>query len=106
MFGRFTLAMMIGLGWYATPLQAQNSALGNSLSKTYQKVVSSVVYIEVGNLLQRTGSGSGFILHEDGYIATAAHLVETADVVRVTFHDGTMCGARIVTICAPLPARW
>jgi S1-C subfamily serine protease len=61
-------------------------------------VVASVVYIEVGNLLERTGFGSGFILHADGYIATAAHVVEDADIVRVTFHDETFSKARIVTM--------
>ena len=54
------------------------------------------MYIEVGNFLERTGSG--FILHEDGYIATAAHVVEDADIVRVMFHDETFAQARIVTM--------
>jgi S1-C subfamily serine protease len=34
------------------------------------------------------GTGSGFLLNEDGYIVTNAHVVEGADIVTVTLKDG------------------
>lgn len=79
-------------------LFAQDSDVHVGVSDTYQQVVPSVTYIEVGNVFQKTGSGSGFVLHAEGYIATAAHVVEDADLVRVAFHDGTTAEAKIVTM--------
>ena len=98
MFARITVALFFGLIWHPILLHAQSSGPPNGLSEVYQQVVSSVVFVEVGTIFERMGSGSGFILHSDGYIATAAHVVEHADVIRITFHDETMCPARIVTM--------
>jgi serine protease Do len=98
MLARITAALLVGLAWHPIALRAQDGPAPIGLPETYQQVVRSVVYIEVGNLLERTGSGSGFILHADGYIATAAHVVEDADIVRVTFHDETFTQASIVTM--------
>jgi serine protease Do len=40
--------------------------------------------------------GSGFIIDPSGYIVTDDHVVENADSVTATFHDGTQRQARIV----------
>ncbi len=40
--------------------------------------------------------GSGFIIDPSGYVVTDDHVVENADSVTVTFHDGTQRRARIV----------
>ncbi|MBW6513071.1 MAG: DegQ family serine endoprotease [Desulfuromonadaceae bacterium] len=42
------------------------------------------------------GQGSGFIISPDGYILTNNHVVEDADKVRVTLHDGQEYVAEIV----------
>lgn len=42
------------------------------------------------------GSGSGFILDRAGHILTNYHVVESADSLQVTFHDGTAVPARVV----------
>ena len=95
MFARITVALLVGLIWNPTLLHAQSSRPSHrSVRRFISKWPASVVYIEVGTLLERTGSGSGFILHADGYIATAAHLIEHADIVRVTFHDETFCTSK------------
>jgi S1-C subfamily serine protease len=98
MLARISTVLLASLVLHPISLQGQTSPPTVDLSETYQQVISSVVYIEVGNIFERTGSGSGFILHADGYIATAAHLVEDADIVRVTFRDETSSQARIVTM--------
>lgn len=45
---------------------------------------------------QRSGTGSGVIFSEDGYILTNNHVVEFADEFDVTLHDGRKFKARMV----------
>jgi len=42
------------------------------------------------------GVGSGFILSEDGYIVTNAHVIQDADKITVTMNDGTTREAKLV----------
>jgi S1-C subfamily serine protease len=42
------------------------------------------------------GSGSGFVLDKEGHIVTNNHVVENAEEVQVTFHDGTTVHAKVV----------
>ncbi len=42
------------------------------------------------------GSGSGFLVDREGHIVTNNHVVEGAEEVRVTFHEGTTVRAEIV----------
>jgi serine protease Do len=42
--------------------------------------------------------GSGFVIHEDGYIVTNAHVVERAAEIKVTFSDGVELDAREVAV--------
>ena len=46
--------------------------------------------------LEEYGSGSGFIVSEDGYILTNAHVVSGADAVDVLFSDGEKIKAQVV----------
>jgi putative serine protease PepD len=41
-------------------------------------------------------TGSGFVVDGDGYIVTAAHVVDGADSLQVTFSDGTTRSAQLV----------
>ena len=41
-------------------------------------------------------AGSGFVLTEDGYIATNCHVIENASNVKVTLNDGTTYEAQII----------
>jgi S1-C subfamily serine protease len=62
-----------------------------------EAVLPSMVQIE---LLDQTGAqlgvGSGVIYDPDGYILTAAHVVEGANIVRVKLNDGTVLDATVV----------
>ncbi|MGD2146370.1 MAG: trypsin-like peptidase domain-containing protein [Anaerolineae bacterium] len=64
------------------------------LTNLYQRVNPAVVYIEVlgqtGAGLMPLGSGSGFVIDKDGHIVTNNHVVESADMLQVTFSDGSV----------------
>ncbi|MBQ9794609.1 MAG: trypsin-like peptidase domain-containing protein [Clostridia bacterium] len=68
----------------------------NALTQVYKKCQSScaTIYVEIGN----TGYsiGSGFVLTEDGYMATNQHVVDDGTKVTVIFYDGTEYEAEVV----------
>ncbi|MEM6513413.1 MAG: trypsin-like peptidase domain-containing protein [Pseudomonadota bacterium] len=46
--------------------------------------------------VSQSGIGSGVIVDHDGYVMTAAHVIQTADLVEVEFHDGNTSTAAII----------
>ncbi len=84
----------------ATEAIAEVSAADALLVNLYERTNPAVVYIEVladdGSTQMPLGSGSGFIIDEEGSIVTNAHVVEQADVVQVTFSNGHVTNAQIV----------
>jgi serine protease Do len=82
----------------AAPAAHQNDAVKHSIVNLYAKVAGSVVTIksELGN--EASGIGSGVLMHSEGFVVTAAHVVEQAQVIRVYFLDGTETDAKIVTL--------
>jgi 2-alkenal reductase len=64
------------------------------LTNIYQRANPAVVYIEVlaqvGGGLEPIGSGSGFVIDQEGRVATNNHVVENADALQVTFADGSV----------------
>jgi 2-alkenal reductase len=44
----------------------------------------------------RRGSGSGFVIDKQGHVVTNNHVVEGAEEVQVTFHDGTTLRAEVI----------
>lgn len=76
---------------------------GMTPSQIYQKNIKSVVAVnstirttENGKVYEATGAGSGFVLHQDGYIVTNYHVIEGSTAVYVTFADGTQLPAQII----------
>ncbi|MFC5048492.1 S1C family serine protease [Aquimarina hainanensis] len=84
------------------------SVQAQKLSDLYKKVNSSVVVIEIisvgtesngsnRQLVKESSQGSGVLISEDGKIWTAAHVVQSAEVVSVEFVDGDIYEATIVS---------
>ncbi len=48
----------------------------------------------------RIGQGSGFVVSEDGYILTNAHVVKDADMITVSFNDGKEYQAKLIGLDA------
>lgn len=85
-----------------------NGTFAQSLADLYQTVNSSVVVINVvsvapenrGNqieLVAQASSGSGVLIASEGLIWTAAHVVQSAEVVEVQFLDGDVYEGSVVT---------
>ena len=75
-----------------------------TVAEIIQKNEDSVVEIVVsgttqglwGQLELAQGAGSGVVVREDGYIATNYHVIEGANKVEVTLHNGDTYNANIV----------
>ena len=77
-------------------IEAEDALLIN----LYQRANPAVVYIEVSVEHTDTpiplATGSGFVMDMEGHIVTNAHVVEEADVIRVTFSDGSVVAAQLL----------
>ncbi len=73
---------------------------GLSTVEIYDLAENSVVLITVKEQtlsgLQPFAEGSGFVYDMDGHIVTNNHVIENADVIEVTFSDGTIIKAQLV----------
>jgi S1-C subfamily serine protease len=68
------------------------------LANIYERANPAVVNIDVagGSDLTEFGSGSGFVIDQDGHIVTNNHVIEAADEIDVTFWDGTVVTAKLI----------
>ncbi|HTP11712.1 MAG TPA: trypsin-like peptidase domain-containing protein [Anaerolineae bacterium] len=84
----------------ATPdkLVIQSDAVDQLLSNIYERANPAVVNIDVagGSDLTELGSGSGFVVDQDGHIVTNNHVIDGADEIDVTFWDGTVATAKVI----------
>jgi serine protease Do len=81
----------------ATSLAATAPAEALTPEALFAQLAPGIVFVSV----QRADGedvGSGVILHGDGLIATAAHVVEGATTISVQFLDGSKQGAQIATL--------
>lgn len=85
------------------------SFLAASPEELFPKVDDSVVTIRVGErIVQESengslvaitiGTGSGVLVHRDGFVVTAAHVVEAAEVIEVHWRDDFKATAKIVSL--------
>lgn len=113
-YGRIALLLVIVFLFVSIPLaQLQDApqtpfaaAQTGLLTEIYEKVSPSVVAISVvarrpdsgtfGQGGEVIGSGSGFVIDQEGYIVTNNHVVDGATRVEVNFRDGTLVRARII----------
>jgi putative serine protease PepD len=73
----------------AAPVASARSA--TDVSALYERVSPGVVSIETDG-----GTGSGFVIDEQGHIVTNEHVIEGAANVRVRFDEGAPMSARVV----------
>jgi len=71
-----------------------------SVAAVARAVLPSIVRIDVDARLE-TGTGSGVIYREDGYIITNDHVVDDARRITVTLSNGEELDARVVGTAAP-----
>lgn len=87
-------------------LLVAGAARSEDLTKVYKRVKTSVVVIETEGktldpalgvgLVDVGGLGSGVLVSDDGKVMTAAHVVQTADRILVTFLSGETIEARVL----------
>ncbi len=81
----------------------------NTVVSLYQKTIPAVVQIDTTTssqteilgpfgfrVPQMRGQGSGFFIDNQGHILTNNHVVNNADQVKVTLHDGTELNAKVL----------
>ena len=66
------------------------------LTRIYERIVPSLVSIQVSAGLARQGEGSGFVWDDQGHIVTNHHVVDGVDSVFVVFADGTRMAATVL----------
>lgn len=121
---RFTLVLIIVAAFFAgtlvsfvtpdkiydgsRPAQAaaevpnQTTQSDNLFTQIYNEVSPSVVAIRVTiasrDQIIGSGSGSGFVIDQQGHIVTNNHVVDGATQIEVDFYDGTLAWATLVGV--------
>lgn len=92
----------VGPGIEAIPRPASAAVLFDEqqVQQIYNRVSPAVVEIiidnEIGDSFTQTGFGSGFLIDQEGHIATNNHVIEDNDRVRVKFLDGSYVTATVL----------
>ncbi len=94
-------AQMNGQSLPQYPSQAELPEGAMTPAQVYSACVSSVVAISNqknsgGGSFSTVGTGSGFIISEDGYVVSNHHVVEGADRLIVTMHGGAEYEAKLI----------
>ena len=68
----------------------------NGIADGIENVIEAVVVVENYQKKQLTGSGSGFIYDEKGYVMTNHHVIEGAEEVKLILNSGDVIDAEVV----------
>jgi putative serine protease PepD len=80
----------------AAPSAATPAVSGSASSVEPAAAVAKALLPTVVEIRQGSGLGSGFVYDKNGYIMTAAHVVQGADQVQVRLYDGTKLTGKVV----------
>ncbi len=86
---------------------ADDSGEGLTVNEIYRRTAPGVVFVQARGGTDRSpfglpqgdggmASGSGFVIDDEGFIVTNAHVVEGSDEVRVRFGEGALVDAEVV----------
>jgi putative serine protease PepD len=78
------------------PAALYKAAAPGVVDITSQSSTAQTVPGPFGGQGEQTATGTGFVVDSDGHIATAAHVVDGASSVTVTFQDGTTRTAKVL----------
>ncbi len=100
---RIVSLVIVLAGWWPA---LSIAASPPSLRDIFKQVDPSIVVVETNSRNVVTGPkmqpatlpglGSGVLISDDGKVMTAAHVVQTADDIRVQFHNGTTVAATVL----------
>ena len=82
-----------------TPVNGEGLTPGQVYARNVDSVVlitCEVTSTTFGQISKGQSSGSGFVLTEDGYVVTNAHVVSGASAIYVSTHDGEKLEAQLV----------
>lgn len=65
-------------------------------ARNADSVVALTCTVATATGMSGTSAGTGFVLSEDGYMATNHHVIEGATKITVTMHDGTEYAAKLI----------
>jgi len=95
----------------ASPAGAQATTPAPSLREVFRRVRPSVVVIATRHkelapegrrgFVDLQGLGSGVVISDAGQVLTAAHVVQTAEQIVVSFSESVVVGARVVSSFPP-----
>jgi S1-C subfamily serine protease len=80
----------------AAPAAAAPAASGSASTVEPAAAVAKALLPTVVEIRQGSGLGSGFVYDKNGFIMTAAHVVQGADQVQVRLYDGTRLTGRVL----------
>ncbi|MBQ6159715.1 MAG: trypsin-like peptidase domain-containing protein [Oscillospiraceae bacterium] len=106
LLGGLVLAPMLGGSTNTKPTETAAPSSENEAARIYRENVDAVVHILAnhvadpasGGAAPTASAGTGFLITEDGYLLTNAHVVEKAASVQVTLHGGQQYAAQIVQV--------
>lgn len=65
-----------------------NVVKNSSKSVVHINIIKKITGQTAQKTMERSGSGSGFVISSDGFIVTNNHVIEKADSIKVSFADG------------------
>jgi putative serine protease PepD len=80
----------------AAPASAAPAASAAASGEEPAAAVAKALLPTVVEIRQGSGLGSGFVYDKNGYIMTAAHVVQGADQVQVRLYDGTQLTGKVL----------